>query len=747
MITLRNISPNCFVFIIIAFLLSLSMPGVTYGQNLDVDEPRTVRLIYFLPNDRSFRRDVIRRMKNDIRVVQHFYADQMQAHGYGRKTFQFETNAKGIAKVHRVNGKHPFDYYDNTLGYAVVRELEQTFDFSANLYFVVLGAESLRNRKGKIVGGAGFGRGKIGGYIIAPNGYRLFTIAHELGHAFGLSHDFRDDSYIMSYGDRRKPVLSTCAAEYLSISPFFNPNIPTTEGSAPTIELISALRYSAGSEIVKIRLKVKDPNGVHQVLLSSYSALQACRGLGGKREAIVEFEYTGAIGHLDFDKGHIGLARISDAPAHEIVFFTVNKDFNRSGHPVILAEESKNNIFTLKAHTDHIISLAFSPDGKTLASASFDHTVKLWNIARKKNIATLEHTRRVKTVAFSPDGKMLASGGNDGIKLWDVANKSNIKDLWHGDFVTGLAFSPDGKILLSGGDDWTLKLWDVATKRNIKTLETGDFVKFVAFSSDGKTFASSGWKNGVQLWDMARKRNIKTFDFADAQSVAFSPDGKMLASGSLWDEVKLWNVSTKDTIFTSTKPPNVPAWYCSVAFSPNSKILVSSDFSGRVKLWDTTTGSEISILQHTSPVVAVAFSPNGKILATGTFDGTIEFWKRPTKALAKFRKNPAAPSITAMIPNENALHANYPNPFNPETWIPYQLSKSADVTLTIYAANGQVVRRLALEHQPAGMYQNRSRAAYWDGRNTVGEPVASGIYFYTLRADDFTATRKMFILK
>ena len=109
------------------------------------------------------------------------------------------------------------------------------------------------------------------------------------------------------------------------------------------------------------------------------------------------------------------------------------------------------------------------------------------------------------------------------------------------------------------------------------------------------------------------------------------------------------------------------------------------------------------------------------------------------------------PALTAQIPvtaiRENFLLANFPNPFNPETWIPYQLAKPAEVTITIYAINGQVVRTLALGHQSAGIYQSRSRAAYWDGRNTFGEPVASGLYFYTLTAGDFTATRKMLIQK
>ena len=103
--------------------------------------------------------------------------------------------------------------------------------------------------------------------------------------------------------------------------------------------------------------------------------------------------------------------------------------------------------------------------------------------------------------------------------------------------------------------------------------------------------------------------------------------------------------------------------------------------------------------------------------------------------------------LASLIPEETALLANYPNPFNPETWIPYQLADSAEVMLTIYDMNGQIVRRLALGHQAAGMYRSRSHAAYWDGRNQLGEPVASGLYFYTLTADEFTATRRMLILK
>ena len=109
--------------------------------------------------------------------------------------------------------------------------------------------------------------------------------------------------------------------------------------------------------------------------------------------------------------------------------------------------------------------------------------------------------------------------------------------------------------------------------------------------------------------------------------------------------------------------------------------------------------------------------------------------------------SPAAPLALTESSAQNVLLANYPNPFNPETWIPYQLSESVDVTVSIYSISGSLIRTLALGHQSAGIYQSKSRAAYWDGRNELGERVASGLYFYTLTAGDFAATRKMLIRK
>ena len=134
------------------------------------------------------------------------------------------------------------------------------------------------------------------------------------------------------------------------------------------------------------------------------------------------------------------------------------------------------------------------------------------------------------------------------------------------------------------------------------------------------------------------------------------------------------------------------------------------------------------------------------------FDGDIDTDSTLTftvgaDAIANYNGSALTAQVTVTADRENLLLANFPNPFNPETWIPYQLAKDADVSLHIYAVNGTLVRTLILGHQPAGIYRSRSRSAYWDGRNEFGEPVASGLYFYTLTTDDFTATRKMLIRK
>ena len=164
------------------------------------------------------------------------------------------------------------------------------------------------------------------------------------------------------------------------------------------------------------------------------------------------------------------------------------------------------------------------------------------------------------------------------------------------------------------------------------------------------------------------------------------------------------------------------------------EIVNDGKFTGRVKSLNT-------FLRYFSNNYGSHVSPDDAYTYTFSYNR----WMR---RLTLSDRAAAAPTVSKVVPEENALFANYPNPFNPETWIPYQLAKPAEVTITIYAADGRLVRTLALGHQPAGVYQSKGRAAYWDGTNALGEPVASGVYFYTLKVSgDFTATRKMLIRK
>ena len=275
------------------------------------------------------------------------------------------------------------------------------------------------------------------------------------------------------------------------------------------------------------------------------------------------------------------------------------QDDPRSFYWYFLWRMNHQELVTLKGHGGVVSSVAFSNDGKTLASGSFDSTVKLWDVATRQELATLKgHGGVVSSVAFSNDGKTLASGSFDStVKLWDVATRQELATLkGHGGVVSSVAFSNDGKTLASGsgGFDRTVKLWDVATRQELATLKghAGD-VSSVAFSNDGKTLASGsgGFDRTVKLWDVATRQELATLKghAGDVSSVAFSNDGKTLASGS-------------------------------------------GGFDRTVKLWDVATRQELATLKgHGDGVRSVAFSNDGKTLASGSSDRTVKLWEAATE--------------------------------------------------------------------------------------------------------------------
>ena len=224
--------------------------------------------------------------------------------------------------------------------------------------------------------------------------------------------------------------------------------------------------------------------------------------------------------------------------------------------------------------------------------------------------------------------------------------------------------------------------------------------------------------------------------------------GGLVISGSDDNTIRIYDESSRNLIDSFTASNGAINSLAATRNLKNNEVLLASCGDGNsVRLWRIKSGKKIEMRYSfgtEDDVTVVKFSPGAYYLAAGTLKGLYIF-KTNEAGVALFRGHAvAAPS---KAPQETELLTNYPNPFNPETWIPYQLATPAEVTVSIHAADGKLVRTLELGHMPAGVYHSKSRAAYWDGRNAQGERVASGVYFYTLKAGDFSATKKMIIRK
>ena len=868
-----------------------------FAANLNVSEPRTVRMIYFLPNDRPYRPDVVQKMKDEIRTVQTFFAEQMEAHGYGRRTFRVERDTQGEPIVHRMDGRHPDSHYlDDT--HVVYDELTEAFNHDVNIYLTVIDIST--EQVDRTWAGTGARWGKQGGQALVANFWGWYVVAHELGHAFGLLHDFRDGEYIMSYGHLagfERWRLSACHAENLSVHPYFNPNIPIEEGDRPYAELISPHSYPSDSKSVSIRVRVSDPDGLHQVILHAIqpdnrSTVKQCRGLEGRNERVIEFDYDGVI-PSSHDSAYSRSTSLLSPLVHPILVDVVDAkgDVGNTGI-FLLFSEALEPLTKISGDNQHglpntvlpapfVVEVSNLDDGFPLFEVPISFTVTAGGGSlsvlhtetdrrgRAESVLTLGPNLGTNTVTVSAAGiegtVTFTAVATAPVKILDLnlraaieaelkvppntpiapaamatltglnAPNSNISDLTGLEHATSLRelYLWDNNITdispLAGLTNlFALSLWDnnisdisvVAGLTNLAELSLGGNSVTDVSPVMGLTNLTSLHLPGNDISDISSVAglvnltylNLNRTNISDISPVAGLTHLTDLYLGEnnitdishltgLTDLRLLWlqhtNISDLSALVANTglgsgdevhvrgNPLSYQSIYVHIPTLQRRGVTVAFDDTA-AKPPDVNGDGNVDVLDllviaselgNEGTNIAADVDGNGVVdildlaLVAGTFEGTaaapsadsqipeiitaVEVRQWLAEAGSLEMRDPIIKRgimmleqlLLSLTPTETVLLANYPNPFNPETWIPYQLAEPADMKLTIYDTNAIEVRQLDLGYQLAGYYTDKTKAAYWDGRNGAGEQVASGVYFYHLNTGSYSATRKMIILK
>jgi serine/threonine protein kinase len=277
-------------------------------------------------------------------------------------------------------------------------------------------------------------------------------------------------------------------------------------------------------------------------------------------------------------------------------------------------------------------AVAWSPDGKRIASGSWDTTVQVWDAADGGHVYTYHgHSADVFAVAWSPDGRRIASAGDKTVQVWDAANGGHVYTYrGHSDGVFAVAWSPDGRRIASGSWDTTVQVWDAANGGHVYTYSGhSGSVSAVAWSPDGRRIASGSADQTMQVWDAANGGHVYTYrgHSNGVLAVAWSPDGKRIASGARDHTVQVWDAADGGHVYTySGHSGSVYA----VAWSPDSKRIASGSADQTMQVWDAADGGNVYTYSgHSGSVYAVAWSPDGKRIASASDDTTVQVWNAP----------------------------------------------------------------------------------------------------------------------